>query len=101
MKFSFFKHTPPKRFSYRPRYWDKEKEDIEKRKASLGLRSEVNSQDRLRAKINKKWRVDQNETSHSIVKKAYLFYGVVIALAVYLVFFTDFIYKLIALFGVK
>lgn len=101
MKFILFKHNPPKRFSYKPRYWDQEKDEIEKRKASLGLRSEVNREDRMRSQMRKKWRSSEDESKNSLFKKVYLFYGVFIFIAVYVIFFTDFVYKLIALFGIK
>ncbi len=34
----FFKRPKPKRFEYKPRYWDEEKERLEERKKTSGRR---------------------------------------------------------------
>lgn len=56
----FMFHRPePRRFNYIPRYYNPEKEALERRKAELGLDSNLSEEDKLRLKMRKSWgRVD-------------------------------------------
>ncbi|MFA8298824.1 MAG: hypothetical protein ACEPOV_01550 [Hyphomicrobiales bacterium] len=101
MKLTFFKTRQPKRFNYKPRHWDKEKEDLEKRKASLGINSELSRKEHLKAQIEKKWKRGSKKPEKNTFSIRRLIYLVVLFLVVYLIFFTNFVYNLIALFGAK
>ncbi len=101
MKFTMFKTPKPKNFSYRPRYYDKAKEERERRKAELGYESKLDHGENLRAMISQRWRKGDKEESGSRFKVAsYLVMATIIVGSIYVIFLTDFVDKLVALFGV-
>ena len=102
MRFVFFKTPTPKRFKYKPRYYDEEKDRLEQRKAELGLNSELSSKESLRFQIRKRWNNQDNDSNKGGLRKYFYFafYTFVALGGVYMIFFTDFVDKLVALFGV-
>lgn len=101
MKFNTFKTPKPKHFTYRPRYYDKAKEERERRKAELGYESDLDHRENLRSMISQRWRKNDKEESRSRFKIAsYLVMATFIIGSIYVIFFTDFVDKLVALFGV-
>ena len=71
-------------------------------KAELGMKTELNERERLRAEISGKWRRGNVADGASSLTKLvyYLFYGFVVVGGIYVIFFTDLVNKLVALFGV-
>lgn len=55
MGFFMFHRPEPRRFNYIPRYYNPEKEALERRKAELGLDSNLSEEDKLRLKMRKSW----------------------------------------------
>jgi hypothetical protein len=102
MRFVLFKTPKPRQFRYKPRYYDEEKERLEKRKAELGLNSELSEREALRIRMRSKWRKgSKHQGSSNLSRLIYFgFYAFVVIGGVYLIFFTDFVEKLITLFGV-
>lgn len=102
MRLVMFKTPNPKRFTYKPRYYDEKKEKLEQRKAELGLDSSLTDQEGLRLRIRRKWRHENADTGRSRLSKAiyYGFYAFIIIGGVYAIFFTDLVDKIIVLFGV-
>ena len=102
MRFVIFRTPKPKRFQYKPRYYDEEKERLEQRKAELGLDSKLSRQESLRYQMRRRWRHGSSDSGGRNPGRYiyFAFYGFVIVGGVYLIFFTDFVYKLVALFGV-
>ena len=103
MRITMFKTPKPKRFTYKPRYYDEEKDRLERKKAEMGLDSNVSHQESLRLQMSKRWRKGSaKDVSTSKLTKLiyYSFYTFVIVGAVYVIFFTEFVDKLVALFGV-
>ena len=102
MRFVLFKTPKPRQFRYKPRYYDEEKERLEKRKAELGLSSELSEREALRVQMRSKWRKGSAHTGGSNLSRLiyFAFYAFVILGGIYLIFFTDFVEKLISLFGV-
>jgi len=101
MKFTTFKTPKPKQFNYRPRYYDKAKEERERRKAEMGYESSLDHNENLRAMISQRWRKNDDENSakrSSIIY--YMVYATIILGSIYVIFLTDFVDKLVALFGV-
>ena len=95
-------NTPkPKQFNYKPRYYDEDKEALEQKKAALGIKAKVSHREGLRLQMSRRWHKGEDFEEKSILAKAisYFFYGSVIIGGVYLIFFTDFVYKLIGMFG--
>lgn len=102
MKFTTFKTPKPKVFNYRPRYYDKGKEEREKRKTELGYESEMSRHDSLRMKISMRWHKDQEVEAKPFSKIIYYtIYATIILGSVYFIFFTDFVNNLVALFGIR
>ena len=52
--FMFHKREMPK-FNYIPRYYDPEKEELEKKKAAMGLDSKLSDSEKLRVQMRKRW----------------------------------------------
>ena len=103
MRFVTFRTPKPKRFKYKPRYYDEDKEALEQRKAALGYEAKVSHREGLRLQMTRKWHKGAETEERSTLSRfiSYFFFGTVIIGGVYLIFFTDFVYKLIALFGVR
>jgi hypothetical protein len=101
MRFVTFRTPKPKQFNYKPRYYDEDKEALEQKKAAMGLEAKVSHRESLRLQMSRKWHKGEEIEEKSTLAKviAYAFYGTVIIGGVYLIFFTDFVYKLIGLFG--
>ena len=104
MRFTLF-HTPkPKKFTYKPRYYDEEKDRLEQKKAEMGYDSKLSHRESLRLQMSNKWRRGSasgaSNTSQLTKFVYYTFYGFVIIGSVYVIFFTEFVEKLVALFGV-
>ena len=104
MRFVTFRTPKPKRFSYKPRYYDEKKEALEKRKAELGYDSELTHRESLRLQMSKRWnKSDDGNFGRSRMSQAvsYIFILLIIVGGIYMIFFTDFIEKLLALFGIR
>lgn len=97
-----FRTPKPKQFTYKPRYYDEEKERIERRKAEMGLESELSHHESLKLQMSRRWRKGTGEKGSSSLSKSvyFLFYAFVIIGGIYVIFFTGFVDKLVALFGV-
>lgn len=105
MKFVFFKRPKPKQFDYKPRYWDPEEEEFQKRKRELDGPgdeevSEGQQRDELRHQINTQWRrrhtPDNTVRSNNWMK--IFIYALVIFFGIYFIFFTGFINSLVRFF---
>jgi Flp pilus assembly protein TadB len=101
MRFILFRTPKPKQFKYKPRYFDEDKERIEQRKAELGLDSELSHSDSLRFRMRRRWK-HQEESGNQNLRRFiyYAFYAFVIIGGIYVIFFTDLVENLVALFGV-
>ena len=103
MRIVSFRTPKPKQFNYKPRFYDEDKEALEQKKAAMGLNANITHREGLRLQMTRRWHkggdVEEKSTLFKFI--SYFFYGTVIIGGVYLIFFTDFVYKLIALFGVK
>lgn len=55
MNFFIFKTAKPKRFEYRPRYYDPEKYERELRRERMGLDPKQSREERMRAQIRYDW----------------------------------------------
>lgn len=106
MKFVFFRTPKPKKFHIVARYHDPDLERLRKRKAEMGYEEALTHEDELRMKIRKKWRgkddvPEGNFKDFGMSKNiSYLIYFILIGGGIYLIFFTDFIDKLLMLFGI-
>jgi hypothetical protein len=105
MRFVFFKPPKPKKFHIHARYHDPELERMRKRKAEMGYEEALTHEDELRMQIRKRWRKGEapegNFQDFGMSKNiSYLIYFILIGGGIYLIFFTDFIDKLLMLFGV-
>jgi hypothetical protein len=99
MKIVFFKTPKPKRFNYVPRYYDQEKEEMEKRRKELGLIGEGDERENLRAAMRRRWRVDSHQRADRTSAIRVIVYLFVLFVTVYLFFFTDVIGKMLSIFS--
>jgi hypothetical protein len=103
MKFVTFRTPKAKQFKYNPRFYDPDKEALEQKKAAMGFESTVSHRENLRMQMNRRWhknKKDEGRNKASLLM-SYIIYAVIIIGGVYLLFFTDFVEKLIAVFGVS
>lgn len=104
MKLVFFKRPKPKQFNYRPRYWDPEAEEFERRKRLLDGDGSDDKSGRsghdLRAEIESKWRRRRNadNVGRSNPWMKLFIYALIIFFAIYFIFFTGFINNLVRFF---
>jgi len=98
MKFSFFKTPKPRQFNYKPLYYDPDKEEAEARKKARNNLREGDPGERMRAEIRRKWRTDRYEPGSRNNKFRIFFYLIFAFFALYLIFFTDFVNKLVSIF---
>ena len=95
MRIVFLRRSKPKPFNYQPVYYDPIKEEAEKRKEELDLIGKGDPRARMKAEIRRKWHRDEgNKSSRSSAIRT-LIYIFIIASAIYLFFFTDFLEKLV------
>jgi len=101
MRYVTFRTPKPKQFNYKPRYYDEDKEALEQKKAAMGLDTKISHREGLRLQMSRRWHKGEEVEEKSTLSKliSFAFFGTVIIGGVYLIFFTDFVYKLIALFG--
>ncbi|MDN5349259.1 MAG: hypothetical protein PWQ54_655 [Bacteroidales bacterium] len=100
MKFVLFRTNKPRRFSYRPRYYNPEKEALERRKAEMGLKAELTEQEAMRMRMSARWRNQHPAKFEDKYKgTSFIIFGSVVLIGIYVIFFTDFIDNLIRAFG--
>jgi type VI protein secretion system component VasF len=86
MQIVFFKRTQPRRFDYKPRYYDEEKERREELRRKSEDASPGGSSD-LRLEISRRWRTADRKNRRTAKGINLLVYLVIAALLVYFVFF--------------
>ncbi|MCP4552776.1 MAG: hypothetical protein GY834_12215 [Bacteroidetes bacterium] len=97
MKIVFF-HTPkPKKFEYKPLYYDTEKEEREQRRKELGLEGESSDHKSFfRGELQKKWRSGGKVNNKKSRLRSMIYLGILL-MAIYYIFFTNFVQKLVSL----
>ncbi len=102
MRIVSFRTPKPKSFKYTPRYYDPKREELEKRKAALGLDSTLSHNDGLKLRMSKRWKHGSVDNEKSILSRVvtYLIYAIFIGATIYIIMFTDIIEKMLRSFGV-
>ena len=100
--FMFHRPEMPK-FNYIPRYYNPEKEELEKRKAALGLDSNLSDSEKLRVQMRQRWgRINEDgREKKSRSTTGTLRYAVIFGIAavlVYFIFFTPLVENFITMF---
>ena len=102
MGFFMFHRPEMPKFNYIPRYYDPEKEELEKRKAAMGLDSKLTDSEKLRVRMRKKWgRIGDDGRAKKNSSTSTLRYVVIFgfaALAIYFIFFTPLVENFITMF---
>ncbi len=93
----FYKHNP-KKFNYKPRYFDPEQQEWEEKKAAAGLDSKLTHEEQLRLKMRQSWSAPKNEESTAeknakLIRRVVL--GVFIVVVVYFIFGTDYFERIV------
>jgi hypothetical protein len=86
MQIVFFKRTQPRKFDYKPRYYDEEEERREELRRKSEGTSAGGSSD-LRMEISRRWRTADRKNRKTAKGINLLVYLVIVALLVYFVFF--------------
>ena len=86
----FYRHTP-KKFNYKPRYYDPEQQAWEEKKVAAGLDSKLTHEEQLRMKMRKSWSAAKDEESKEeqrakLIRRIVL--GVFVVFLFYFVFCT-------------
>jgi hypothetical protein len=105
MKIVFFKRPKPKKFHYKPRYWDPEHEEFEKRKRELDgagkdERTTEEVKEDLKKQMDTRWRRkhDPEAVGRSNPWMKIFIYVLIIFLGIYFIFFTGFINNFVRFF---
>jgi hypothetical protein len=98
MKIVLFKRPKPRQFNYRPLYYDPEKEAAEERKKALNGLSDGDPRERMRAEIRRRWKTERKAVDNSNRMIRIFFYIIFAFIILYLLFFTDFVEKMVYLF---
>jgi hypothetical protein len=98
MKIVLFKRPKPRQFNYRPLYYDPEKEAAEERKKALNGLQDGDPKERMRAEIRRRWRTERKAVDNKNRFFRIFFYGIFTFFILYLLFFTDFVEKMVYLF---
>ena len=105
MKIVFFKRPKPKKFTYRPRYWDPEAEEFERRKRMLdgdkgGERGADEIKEDIQQQMDTRWRRRHAPSSdgRSNPWMKLFIYLLIIFLGIYFIFFTGFINNIVRFF---
>lgn len=100
--FMFHRPEMPK-FNYIPRYYNPEKEELEKRKAAMGLDSKLSDSERLRVQMRQRW--GRNIDDGKSLKQGYSFkwlrYAIIFGISAFLIsviFFTPFVENFVTMF---
>ncbi len=100
--FMFHRPEMPK-FNYIPRYYNPEKEELEKRKAALGLDSNLTDSEKLRVQMRQKWgrigedgKAKKPKSAVGTLRYAIIFGAA--AVMIYFIFFTPFVENFITMF---
>lgn len=103
MAFYIF-HTPkPKRFNYIPRFYDPNKEALEKKKAAMGYDSNLSEQEKLRMRMKTRWGYEPNEEKKEHLKVGFkgmrfvVFFGI-LAFLIYIIFGTPLVDNFVTMF---
>ena len=93
----FYRHNP-KKFNYKPRYYDPDQQAGEEKKAAAGLDSKLTHEEQLRAQMRSKWGAGKYEETKEerrakTIRRIAL--GVFIVVVCYLVFGTDLWYNIV------
>lgn len=86
----FYRHNP-KKFNYKPRYYDPEQQALEEKKAAAGLDSKLTHEEQLRMRMRKSWGAAKEEESKAeqrakLIRRIML--GIFIVFLFYFVFCT-------------
>ena len=100
--FMFHRPEMPK-FNYIPRYYDPEKEELEKRKAAMGYDSKLSDSERLRVQMRKKWGrdIDDGKKVTYTYSFKWLRIAIILGISGFLIsvlFFTPFLENFVTMF---
>jgi hypothetical protein len=98
MKISFFNNPKPRTFNYHPIYYDPDKEEAEERKKN---REELQSDDhrkRIHAAFRRRLKKQEELPDRNSQVIRIFVYLIFAGFAIYLIFFTDFVTKLVSFF---
>lgn len=94
MKFVFLRSSKPKAFEYKPLYYDPEKEERVQRRKELGLEDSSDHKSFYRGELQRRWRRGGTDSKKNSRKRT-MIYFVILLFAVYYIFFTDFVQRLV------
>ena len=99
MSLFFTRRPKPRKYDYKPVYYDAEKEEMEERKKELEEIREGDPRARLKSEMRRKWhkRGENKDKSSSAIRT--IIYLTIFGLSVYLLFFTDFLKNLLSYFN--
>lgn len=95
MKLVFLSRPKNKKFDYKPLYYNKEKDEREQRARELGLESgKKEHKSFFKGELQREWR--SNKTPKTQTKRTRsILYLVLLLVAVYYIFFTDFVQSMV------
>jgi len=98
MKISFFNRGKPRTFNYRPIYYDPAKEEAEERKKRREYNQSDDHRERIRAAFRRRLKNPPEEVDRKSQVIRFTVYAIFTVFGIYIIFFTDFINKLVSYF---
>jgi hypothetical protein len=98
MPFAFFHRQKPRGFNYQPIYYDQEKEELEERLKEIEALKSGDPHAKLKAQFRRKWHRGGRQVDRRYNMIKYAIFFIVFAMAIYLLFFTDFLTNLFTIF---
>jgi len=96
MKLVFFNRPKNKRFDYKPLYYNKEKDEREQRARELGLETGKKGHNSFfKGELQREWRANKTPRSKNKTTRSIL-YLILLLVAVYYIFFTDFVQNMVS-----
>jgi len=86
MRLVFLKFNKPRQFSYKPRYFDPQKEEQEERQRRVGAGE--SGEEAFREKIRTKWQGDSDSSRRRKARSGMLIYILIVLMLLYIIFFT-------------
>ncbi len=96
----FFPKYESRGFNYTPRYYDPDKEALERKKAEMGLDSKLSEEEKLRIRLRSRWGRggSSGNKSEGYNKMRTIFIVAFCCIAFYVLFFTPVVEDFISMF---
>lgn len=99
MGFFMFHRPEMPRFKYIPRFYDPDKEELEKKKAAMGYYSKLSDKEKLRMRLRSRWNnTSEDEQAKKNKRLRFIVIFTLAAFLTYFIVFTPFVENFVIMF---